>query len=146
MKYIKKLNAQELGYRRGILRTGGYFYISKKAAKDFFGALSKEINNDIRILELHSKDESFEVAEISYVYHNDSFNTEGGTRDEYRIYLNRQLQFHSLHFKPNEIVVFSKTGNQLFFEHIKLGARDYSYYNRLLRQYGNRGNHALIKF
>ena len=146
MRYIKKLNAQELGYRRGILRTGGYFYISKKAAATFFGVLSKQINNDMRILELHGKDESFEVAEISYVYHNDSFNTEGGTRDEYRIYLNRQIQFHSLHFKPNEIVVFSKMDNKLYFEHIKPNSLDYSYYESLLSQYGSRGNHALIEF
>ena len=146
MKYVKRLNAQELGYRRGELRVGGYFYISKKAAKEFFGSLSKEVNNDMRILELQSKDGSFETAEISYVYHNDSFNTESGTRDEYRIYLNRQLQFHSLHFKPNEIVVFSKIDNQFFFEHLKQGETQYSYYEHLLSQYGTRGNHALIEF
>ena len=146
MRYIKKTQCSRVRLSSWDLANGWLFLHLKKVRPQPFGVLGKQINNDMRILELHGKDESFEVAEISYVYHNDSFNTEGGTRDEYRIYLNRQIQFHSLHFKPNEIVVFSKMDNKLYFEHIKPNSLDYSYYESLLSQYGSRGNHALIEF
>ena len=145
MKYIKILNPQELGFRNGVLRTGGYFYISKKSAKLFFGELSKGIKNDQRILSLKSVNNSFEEAEITFVYHNDKWNTEGGTRDEYRIYLNRQIQFHALHFMPGDIVVFErKDDSTLLFLHLKQSDEAYALNKSLLDSFGTKGNHALI--
>ena len=44
--YIKKLTTQELGYRKGRLMTGGYFYISKSAGGTFFKELDKYVLND----------------------------------------------------------------------------------------------------
>jgi hypothetical protein len=44
--YIKKLTPQELGYRKGRLMTGGYFYISKSAVGNFFKELDKYVLND----------------------------------------------------------------------------------------------------
>ena len=145
MKYLKKLNPQELGFRKGILRTGGYFYISKRAADVFFGSLRKNVNNDSEILKISSVDYEFDVAEMSYVYHNDKWNTAAGSRDEYRIYLNRQIQFHALHFMPNDIVVFEKVGDTYSFLHLKECDNRYPKYLSLLEIHGIRGNHAIIK-
>ena len=144
MKYIKKLNPQELGFRQGVLRTGGYFYISKKAAKNFFGSLRKDVNNDQKIITMSCVDGKFESAEISYVYHNDKFNTDRGTRDEYRIYLNGQIQFHVLQFMPNDIVIFEKSRNDLLFLHLKENDLRYPQYLSALQTHGVKGNHAII--
>ena len=145
MKYLKKLNPQELGFRKGILRTGGYFYISKKAANMFFGSLSKHVNNDNKILKISSLDKTFKIAEMSYVYHNDKWNTTKGSRDEYRIYLNRQIQFHALHFMPNDIVVFERDDDAYSFLHLKENDKRYQAYLSLLDVHGINGNHAIIR-
>src|ERR1035438_8702293 len=84
--YIHRLNAQELGYRKGEPgKAGRYFYISKKYAS-FFPPLSEIIINDHLFLEVISPI-SDDIALTNYVYHNDKLAGEG-SRDEFRLYLN----------------------------------------------------------
>ena len=87
--YLKKLTSNELGYRKGKLTTGQMFYISKQAAV-FFPPLSSEINNDTVDI-VFKVDYKQEPIFLSLVYHNDKYNRVDGTRDEYRIYLNRDI-------------------------------------------------------
>jgi len=85
--YLKKLTPQELGYRKGKQTTGAYFYISKSVI-DFFPTLGIEVLNDSVIINIQTKFRK-EPVEATYVYHNDKFVKNMGTRSEYRIYLNR---------------------------------------------------------
>lgn len=144
MFYIKKLTPQELGYRNGSLKTGGYFYISKNAAKHFFGLLSKNLLNDFRVVNIYTQNSSDNPAEATYVFHNDKHNSLKGTRDEYRIYLNRKIQFHDMHFRPGDIVVFCTEPDKFTLKHFRLKDDKYNFWNDLLLEFGTRGNHAIL--
>ena len=63
--YIKKLTTQELGYRKGRLMTGGYFYISKSAIGTFFSELNKFRLNDFMRLEFNDPLELGNVIQAS---------------------------------------------------------------------------------
>jgi hypothetical protein len=106
--YLKKLTSNELGYRNGKLSTGQMFYISKQAS-EFFPPLSAEINNDSVFLEVDVEYRS-EPVYLNMVYHNDKYNKEDGTRDEYRIYLNRDIAPDDFFFRPDDIVLFESRG------------------------------------
>ena len=107
--YLKKLTTNELGYRRGKLAVGQHFYISKQATP-FFPPLSAEINNDFVILEFSVEYQDHPVF-VNLVYHNDKFNRTDGTRDEYRIYLKRDLAPDDFYFRPGDIIVMERTGD-----------------------------------
>lgn len=107
--YVKRLNAQELGYRKGVLATGAYWYISKKAAAHFFPPLEKLIHNDSSNIHLYTHN-SVERVNITYVYHNDRHSVRYGTRDEYRIYLNRHIAPSDYTYKPGDILIFERVG------------------------------------
>ena len=92
--YLKKLTTQELGYRKGRLMTGGYFYISKSAVGTFFKVLDKYVLNDFLRLDFNDPLEPGNTIQASYVYHNDKYSKENGTRNEYRIYHNRDIAKH----------------------------------------------------
>ena len=104
--YLKKLTSNELGYRKGKLTNGQMFYISKQAA-DFFPPLSKEVNNDSAMLEFNVEYKEDPIF-LNLVYHNDKFNREDGTRDEYRIYLNREIAPDDFFFRPGDIIVIER--------------------------------------
>lgn len=145
MLYVKRLTPQELGYRNGSLKTGGYFYISKKAAKYFFGLLSKDIVNDFKVIKLYRSNIETDFAEATYVFHNDKHALAYGTRDEYRIYLNRQLQFHDMHFRPQDIIVFCSNPRQFMLHHYKQQDEKYHFWDNLLLEMGTKGNHAITE-
>ena len=105
--YIRKLGTNELGYRGGIQKNGQFFLISKKCNGTFFPRLSKKINND------HTEIDIFDVnrektSKLNLHYHNDKHNKINGSRDEFRIYLNRSFVSHNYWFKPNDILLFEK--------------------------------------
>ena len=105
--YLKKLNKQELGYRQGVPgKAGRYIYISKKATP-FFPFLSQTQHNDSTLLPLISYDKKEKIY-CRYVYHNDKYCVEGGSRDEYRIYLNTGIDPNSSYFIKDDIVIFEK--------------------------------------
>jgi len=143
--YLKKLTTQELGYRRGRLMTGGYFYISKSAVGSFFKELSKNVLNDFLRLDFNDPLEPGNVIQASYVYHNDKYSKDNGTRNEYRIYHNRDIAKHELHFQPFEIVVFIKESENNFrIEHFNPRDKEYQTLQETILNSKIRGNHALL--
>lgn len=143
--YIKKLTTQELGYRKGRLMTGGYFYISKSAVGSFFKELNKNVLNDFLRLDFNDPLEPGNIIQASYVYHNDKYARENGTRNEYRIYHNRDIAKHELHFQPFEIVVFIKESEENYrIEHFNSRNKEYQILQEKIQTSKIRGNHALL--
>lgn len=110
MYYIKKLQSQELGSvgDDGKAKRGRYFLISKNT-KDFFPPLSQTQLNDTIILPIIPPD-SLQKVYCSYAYHNDKYHGSlaKAPRNEYRLYLNSEIDPNRSFFKVNDIVVFSK--------------------------------------
>lgn len=151
--YIKKLGSQELGSLKpdGTISRGRYIYISKDCA-GFFPYLSKLQNNDTVVIPIIAP---FSDAKIysRFVYHNDKYNIVGGTRDEYRLYLNKDLDTDRRFFQVNDIVVFERIDERidgsvspLYFIHVYNIANEHYYtLDRLVENSGIRGNHALLE-
>ncbi|MEI6310971.1 MAG: hypothetical protein WCP57_01805 [Bacteroidota bacterium] len=143
--YIKKLTTQELGYRKGRLMTGGYFYISKSAIGSFFKELDKYKLNDFLRLEFNDPLEQGNIIQASFVYHNDKYSRSNGTRNEYRIYHNRDVATHSLHFQPFEIVIFIKEAENTFrIEHYTPLHKNYKILEEIIKDSKIKGDHALL--
>jgi hypothetical protein len=139
--YLKKLTSNELGYRKGKLSNGQMFYISKQAA-DFFPLLSSKINNDSVVIEVNVEYRTESVS-LVLVYHNDKFNREDGTRDEYRIYLNRDIAPDDFFFRPGDIILFEKKDkNQYFLSKFREGNPEYEKMDELIKCSPTRGQHA----
>jgi hypothetical protein len=142
--YLKKLTSNELGYRNNELKTGQIFYISKQAV-DFFPKLRPDVNNDSVNIQV-----SVEYREnpiyVNLVYHNDKFNREDGTRDEYRIYLNRDIAPNDYFFRPNDIVVFFRI-NEFNYSLKKYREGDFEYdsFDEKIKNSKLRGLHALLE-
>ncbi len=111
--YMKKLGHQELGSVgiNGIPKRGRYIYISKdEQVLSFFPPLSNAVLNDsalLPIIPLYQKDGNKVYS--NYIYHNDKYCIEKGTRDEFRIYCNKALESNRYLFKENDIIVFKRT-------------------------------------
>lgn len=143
--YLKKLTTQELGYRKGRLMTGGYFYISKSAIGLIFKELSKYKLNDFQKLEFNDPLEPGNIIHASFVYHNDKFCKSNGTRNEYRIYHNRDIAKHELHFQPFEIVAFIKLNdNNYQLDHFRPNDKEYKTLDNIIKNSRVKGNHALL--
>jgi hypothetical protein len=105
--YIKKLTKNELGISSdGRIARGRFLYISK-ACEEFFPHLSKLVTNDNVLLQVYPPFSNSKVY-TSYVYHNDFYTISNGTRDEYRLYLNQELDPDRNYFKVDDIVVFER--------------------------------------
>jgi hypothetical protein len=145
IRYIKKLGAQELGYRRGKLTTGQYIYISKSAVF-FFPLLSSQITNDTARIVLHREDSSV-PAEASYVWHNDKLSEPDGTRNEYRLYLNRDVAYDDYFFRPGDIVIFEKAHDKgkahYYMKQYRETDPEYQELSEKVRKSKIRGDHAL---
>ena len=140
--YLKKLTSNELGYRKGKLTNGQMFYISKQAA-DFFPPLSKEVNNDFAMLEFNVEYKEDPIY-LNLVYHNDKFNREDGTRDEYRIYLNREIAPDDFFFRPDDIIVFKRKDEYKYvLEKFREGNLIYNKLHTIITESKMKGKHAL---
>lgn len=140
--YIKKLTSNELGYRKGVLSTGQMFYISKEAAT-FFPPLDPAINNDSVVLEFKVKFREDPVY-VNLVYHNDKYNREDGTRDEFRIYLNRDIAPDDYYFKPDDIIVIERTGpNTYLLDRYRIGNYEFDKFDDYIKKSRMKGQHAL---
>ena len=96
--YIRRLGANELGYRKGTQKVGQFFFISKKCNGTFFPKLSKDIKNDhteINVFDINRN----QTSTLNLHYHNDKHNTSEGTRDEFRLYLQRSFAPNNFWFK-----------------------------------------------
>lgn len=115
--YIKKLGKQELGSigPDGKPQRGRYFLCSMHPKMlPFFPPLSKTQINDsalVPIVPFYSSQKVY----CNYVYHNDKFNgsTAAHPRNEYRLYLNRELEGGTLLFKEADIVILRKASIQV---------------------------------
>lgn len=110
MYYIKKLGFQESGSpnENGKLQRGKYILVSKKSG-DFFPPLSQTEYNDTIILPIIPPNSNQKVY-CSYVYHNDKYHgsTAKSPRNEYRLYVNSNIDPTQTYFKPKDIIVFNK--------------------------------------
>ncbi|MGK9118043.1 HNH endonuclease [Olivibacter jilunii] len=147
MYYIKKLTKQELGLRPdGTVARGRYFYLSKLFI-DFFPPLSAVIKNDnvlIPIIPPFSESKVY----CTLVYHNDKLNTQGGTRDEFRLYLNQDID-PGYYFQKDDIVVFERVETQdvmPIYLLYRFQAIDplYESLDELVQNSVARGGHALV--
>lgn len=142
-EYIKKLGPQELGYRRGVQSTGGYFYISKQTLT-FFPELSKNTHNDFIELEFSVEYRDLPFY-LKFVYHNDKYNKPFGTRDEYRIYLTRDIAPDDFFFKPNDIIVIKRLEyNKYFLQKYREGAMMYDKLSLLISTNKRKGSYILL--
>ena len=142
--YLKKLTANELGYRNDELKTGQIFYISKQA-DNFFPILRKEINNDNIMLQISVEYRDNPVY-VNLVYHNDKFSRENGTRDEYRIYLNRDIAPNDYFFRPGDIIVFCRVSELNYtLKKYREGDFEYDSFYDKIKKNKLRGFHALLE-
>jgi hypothetical protein len=151
--YIKKLGRQELGSPKpdGSISRGRYIYISKDCA-GFFPHLSKLQNNDTVVIPIVAPFSSAKIYS-RFVYHNDKFNLTGGTRDEYRLYLNKELDIDRSFFQVNDVVVFERidktidgTVSPLYFLHIFNSTNEhYDFLSQIVDYSEIRGNHAFYE-
>lgn len=121
--YIKKLGHQELGSikENGRPSRGRYIYISKnKEVLKFFPPMSEKVVNDNVVLPIISVELRKKVY-CNFVYHNDKI-SRGllNGRNEYRLYLNTDIENHKLLFKENDIVVFKSVRNEYDNEYSNL--------------------------
>ncbi|WP_437921505.1 HNH endonuclease [Sphingobacterium sp. LRF_L2] len=145
--YIKRLTKQELGLRAdGSVARGRYFYLSKLFI-DFFPPLSVNIRNDNVLIPIVPPFADEKVY-CALVYHNDKWNTEGGTRDEFRLYLNQEID-PEYYFKQNDIVVIERvnTGEVMpIYKTYRFNNEDplYISLNKLVEDSPARGGHAIL--
>jgi len=147
--YIRKLNAQELGYRSGRPGGAGRYLLVSKNATGFFPPLSEVIVNDNVILDVVPPF-SDDLILTKYVYHNDKIAGEG-TRNEYRLYLNTGNDPGRDYFKPEDIVVIVKilsADNNLTYKLLRYTPenREYEKLNTLIEAapLNPQKSHALI--
>ena len=111
--FLKRCGFQELGSvgEDGKPKRGRYLMSSKTdEVVDFFPPLSIEIPNDtamLPIIPLYTRLKTY----CSYVYHNSKYTgtTAKHARNEYRIYLNNEIENHQLYFTSEDIVIMRKS-------------------------------------
>ncbi len=151
--YIHRLNANELGIRRGQARGAGRFFLVAKTCVSFFPPLSEVMLNDHVLLSVIPPFANEPVL-TNYVYRNSKHATldENEDRDEYRIYLNSANDPDHSFYHPNDIVVFVKivppdAPEGLTYKLFKYaeGDREYSQLASLLASADpRRGTHAVV--
>lgn len=106
--YLKKCGFQELGsVKNGKPQRGRYLLTSmSKEVLGMFPPLSEAQLNDsalLPVIPLYSGKKVY----CNYVYHNDKFHgsTAVHPRNEYRIYLNKELEEQQLLFSENDIII-----------------------------------------
>ena len=113
--FIKKLGNQEMGSVNalGIPQRGRYIFVSKSTeVLSIFPPLSEIVLNDSALLPILAM-YSGEKVYCNYIYHNDSIARPGqGTRNEYRIYLNKGLD--------NREKVFFVAGDYIVIRKVEL--------------------------
>jgi len=104
--YLKKCGHQELGSVINGRPQRGRYLLTSMHTLDFFPPLSETQLNDsalLPVIPLYSGKKVY----CSYVYHNDKFHgsTAAHPRNEYRIYLNKELEGNHLLFEVGDIVI-----------------------------------------
>jgi hypothetical protein len=104
--YLKRCGHQELGSIKDGKAQRGRYLLTSMGALDFFPPLSTAQLNDSALLPLIPLYSGKKVY-CTYVYHNDKFHnsTAAHPRNEYRIYLNKELENNFLLFQTEDIVI-----------------------------------------
>lgn len=153
--YLKKLGHNELGSvveGRGPQR-GRFLLISKKAvSQGFFPTLSTVQTNDNAILPVINMNLNKKVY-CNFVYHNDKITKKlSNGRDEYRFYLNNDIENNELYFEKDDIVIFMARTNVeenefqkiYFVKRIPKESEQYEFVNKILLENNIGGGHALF--
>jgi len=100
---------------------GRYIYISKnKEVLQFFPPMSERIVNDNIVIPIISIELNKKVY-CNFVYHNDKISRGlANGRNEYRLYLNNDIENNELLFKEDDIIVFKKVQNKVENEYHNL--------------------------
>lgn len=111
MYYIKKLQKQEMGSPdiSGKTHRGRYIYLSKDSG-DFFPHMSKIVENDTLVLPIVMPHRATKIY-AKFVYHNSKYsvlNPVERPRNEYRLYLNNDIDNNKEFFHVGDIVVIEK--------------------------------------
>lgn len=110
MKYfLKKCGFQELGSvgDDGKAKRGRYLMVSMNSkVLELFPPLSKEVLNDsavLPVIPLYTGKKTY----CNYVYHNSKFcgSEASNKRNEYRIYLNTEMEAHTYYLKSQDILI-----------------------------------------
>lgn len=155
MKYLlKKCGHQELGSMDESMRPqrGQYLLMAMKdEVLSFFPHLSQTQQNDFRLVPicpLYTNDKVY----CRFVYHNDRYHgsTAVHPRNEYRLYLNREVQGGELKFFEGGIVIFRRINEEdfesgLYVDYIAPNESRYDACNSLLinNQLEGSGNYAI---
>jgi len=110
--YLKKCGFQELGSvgDDGKPKRGRYLMVSmSEDVLNFFPPLSQSILNDsavLPVIPLFTGKKTY----CNYVYHNDKFNGSSAKhkRNEYRIYLNKELENHCYYLEAQDIIIMRR--------------------------------------
>jgi len=152
MYYIKKMGFQEAGSpdKNGKLQRGRYILVSKKS-EDFFPPLSETELNDTIILPVVPPNSNQKVY-CSYVFHNDKYHGSlaKSPRNEYRLYINSDLDPTREYFNPHDIIVFNKIeteDNVSIYQTISFRPEENSYkeLDNLISNSELYGGHTLIR-
>ena len=156
MRYlIKKCGSQELGSvdASGRTQRGRYLLISMNPdVLSFFPPLSTTQLNDfipVACKPLFGKERK---VYCNFVYHNDRFHGSQALhpRNEYRLYLNKDLEGGSNLFKKDDIIVFRKEdadeiNSCLYLEYIPHGSELYDVLNHEIETSAFRGGYAVVE-
>lgn len=110
--YLKKCGFQELGSvgDDGKPKRGRYLMVSmSEDVLNFFPPLSRNVLNDsavLPVIPLFTGKKTY----CNYVYHNDKFNGSSAKhkRNEYRIYLNKELENHCYYLEAQDIIIMRR--------------------------------------
>lgn len=147
--YIKKLGSQELGSPKpdGSVSRGRYIYVTK-AYENFFPFLSTTVTNDNVLVPIIPPFNDEKIY-TTFVYHNDKLNQPNGTRDEFRLYLNRNLDPNRSYFRVDDIIVFERieTGTPVpiyFLYRYDASNEEYKILAEIIETSPIKGGHALV--
>lgn len=133
--FLKLCGRQELGSVAGggAPRRGRYLLVSQDPrALSFFPPLSSAVKNDFCALPcIPLYLDRPEKIYLNFVYHNDKFHGSAAAhpRNEYRLYLSREMEGGALRFREGDIVLFRKGGGDgeeapspLYVDHVPKGS------------------------
>lgn len=155
--YLKKCGFQELGsVENGKAKRGRYLLTSMNTdVLEMFPPLSETQLNDSAILPIIPLYSGKKVY-CNYVYHNDKFNgsTAAHPRNEYRIYLNKELEEHQLYFSEQDIIIIraaeiteeEETQTIYYLECLKNnGSALYDKLNKVIEDYPINGGYGIFE-
>ncbi len=150
--YLKKCGHQELGSvgEDGRPHRGRYLLTSMDPrVQSFFPHLSQTQRNDFVPLPCIPLSQGKQVY-CNYVYHNDRFHGSEAAhpRNEFRLYLCKELEGNGIRFKTGDIIIFRKEDEQnnespLLMEHVPTSAPQYQELDKIIQTSDIRGNYAI---